>query len=166
MDVSPPAPQAPAPGRKQPSLSTNARLSGTDFGAASSTNLDLVTKEFVSRRPVLPDMLGRGLRAGGNDARGRALGEHQERGAPEMAGKKLFFCFLGPHPRPMERPRLGVQLELQLPGYPAATATQDSSHVCDLHHGSQQCQILNPLKEARDRTAASWFLVRLISTAP
>ena len=27
----------------------------------------------------------------------------------------------------------------------------DPSHVCDLHHSSQQCQILNPLNEARDQ---------------
>ena len=25
----------------------------------------------------------------------------------------LFFCFLGPHPRQMEVPKLGVKLELQ-----------------------------------------------------
>ena len=52
----------------------------------------------------------------------------------------------------MEGPRLGVQLELQLLAYTTATATQDLSHVCDLHHCSQQSQILNPLSEARDRT--------------
>ena len=28
---------------------------------------------------------------------------------------------------------------------------QDPSHVCDLHHSSQQHQILNPLSKARDR---------------
>ena len=50
--------------------------------------------------------------------------------------------------------------------YTTATATPDLSHICDLHHSSQQRQILNPLKEARDRTAASWFLVRLVSAAP
>ena len=26
------------------------------------------------------------------------------------------------------------------------------SHVCDLHHSSEQCQILDPLSKARDRT--------------
>ena len=31
-------------------------------------------------------------------------------------------------------------------------ATPDLSHVCYLHHSSWQCQILNPLNEARDRT--------------
>ena len=38
------------------------------------------------------------------------------------------------------------------PAYATATATQDSSHVCDLHHSSQQCQILNSLSKAKDRT--------------
>ena len=64
----------------------------------------------------------------------------------------LFLVFLGPHPRHMEVPRLGVKLELQLPAYTTATATWDLSHVCDLHHTSQQCQILNPLSEVRDQT--------------
>ena len=35
---------------------------------------------------------------------------------------------------------------------PTATATQDPSHIYDLHHNSWQCQVLNPLSEARDRT--------------
>ena len=52
----------------------------------------------------------------------------------------------------MEVPRLGVKLELQLPAYATATATQDPSHICDLHHSSQQCRILNPLSKATDRT--------------
>ena len=42
----------------------------------------------------------------------------------------------------MEVPRLGVQLELQLPAY--ATATQDPSRIYDLYHSSQQHQILEP----------------------
>ena len=52
----------------------------------------------------------------------------------------------------MEVPRLGVELELQLPTYTTARATQDPSHVCDLHHSSQQRWILNPLSGARDQT--------------
>ena len=64
----------------------------------------------------------------------------------------LFFYFLGPHPQPMEVPRLGVQSELL--AFTAATATSnlDPSCVCDLHHSSRQCRILNPLSEARDWT--------------
>ena len=54
----------------------------------------------------------------------------------------------------MEVPRLGVKLELQLPACTTATAMQDPSHVCDLHHSSQPCWILNPLSKARDQTRA------------
>ena len=50
----------------------------------------------------------------------------------------------------MEGSRLGVKLELQLPAY--TTATLFPSHVCDLHHSSQQRRILNPPSEARDGT--------------
>ena len=52
----------------------------------------------------------------------------------------------------MEIPRLGVELELQLPAYTTATATQDPTHVFDLHQSSGQRQILNPLSKARDWT--------------
>ena len=60
----------------------------------------------------------------------------------------LPFFFLGPHH--MEVPRLGIESELQLPAYTTATAMWDLSHVCDLHHSSQKCQILNPVTGARD----------------
>ena len=63
----------------------------------------------------------------------------------------------------MEVPRLGVQSELLLSAYAAATTRPDPSHVCDLHHSSQQLRILNPLREARDRTRK---LVGLVSAAP
>ena len=52
----------------------------------------------------------------------------------------------------MEVTGLGVESELQLLAYAAATATPDLSCLCDLHHSSQQCQILNLLSEARDQT--------------
>ena len=64
----------------------------------------------------------------------------------------FFFLFLGPHPQHMGAPRLGVESELQLPAYTTATATQDPSRVCKLHHSSWQHWILNPLREARDGT--------------
>ena len=35
-------------------------------------------------------------------------------------------------------------------GLATAKATQDPSRVCNLHHGSWQCLILNPLSKARD----------------
>ena len=49
----------------------------------------------------------------------------------------------------MEVLRLGVELELQLQVYAAATATQDSSHICDPLQSLQQHQVLNPLSRAR-----------------
>ena len=52
----------------------------------------------------------------------------------------------------MEIPRLEVESELQSPAYTTATATPDLSCVCNLHHSSQQCRILNPLSKAGDRT--------------
>ena len=60
----------------------------------------------------------------------------------------VCVSFLGPHPWHMEVPRLGVKWELQLPAYVTAPAKQ----VCNLHHISQQCWILNPLSKDRDRT--------------
>ena len=63
-----------------------------------------------------------------------------------------LFLLLRATPRHVEVPRLGVQSELQPPAYTTATATGDLSLICDLYHSSRQCQILNPLSEARGRT--------------
>ena len=52
----------------------------------------------------------------------------------------------------MEVPRLGVESELLLPATAAATAIQDLSCVCDLHHNLQQHQTANLRSKARDRT--------------
>ena len=65
----------------------------------------------------------------------------------------FFFSFFGPHPRHIYGgSRLEVKSELQLPAYTIATARQDPSQVCNLHHSSWQCQILNPLSKAKDPT--------------
>ena len=64
----------------------------------------------------------------------------------------FLYIFLGPHLQPVEVPRVGVSLELQLPAYATATAMPDPSHICDLHHRLWQHRILNPLNKARDRT--------------
>ena len=48
-------------------------------------------------------------------------------------------------------PSLGIESELWLLAYATATAAQDLSHVCGLHHSSRWPQILGPLGEARDR---------------
>ena len=63
-----------------------------------------------------------------------------------------LFCFLGLHLQHMKIPRLAVELELQILAYTTATAMLDLSNICNLHHSSHQCQILNPLSEARDGT--------------
>ena len=62
------------------------------------------------------------------------------------------FVFLGPLPRHMEGPRLGLQSELKPPAYATATATPDPNRVRDLHHSSRQRRILNPRSKARDGT--------------
>ena len=66
------------------------------------------------------------------------------RGVVHLCHHHTFF-FLGPHSRHMEVPKIGVKLVLA-----SATATPDQSHVCNLHHRSPQCQILNPLSEGRE----------------
>uniref|UniRef100_A0A8D1I8Y3 Uncharacterized protein n=1 Tax=Sus scrofa TaxID=9823 RepID=A0A8D1I8Y3_PIG len=62
----------------------------------------------------------------------------------------FFFLLFRAAPWHMEVPRLGVELELQLPAYATATAMPDPSCVWDLHYSSQQHRILNPLSRARD----------------
>ena len=69
--------------------------------------------------------------------------------------------FLGAHLQHMEVPRLGVELELQLPAYTTGKAMQDLSLVFNLHHSSRQCGFLNALSKSRDRTCnfmvTSWI---------
>ena len=64
----------------------------------------------------------------------------------------VFYClvFLGLHLWHMEVPRLVDESGLQLLAH--ATAMQDPSCICSLHHSSWQSRILTPLSEARDRT--------------
>ena len=64
----------------------------------------------------------------------------------------FLFFFKGLQVWHMEVPKLRVQSELQLLAYTTATATQDPSPVCDLHHSSGQRQIPDPLSRARNRT--------------
>ena len=64
-----------------------------------------------------------------------------------------LFYLLKSHTRGIyDVPRLGVESELQLLAYTMATARWNPRHICDLHHSSRQCRVLNPLSEARDRT--------------
>ena len=78
-----------------------------------------------------------------------------------------FFCLcLGLHPWHMEVPRLGVRLELKPPAYATATATPDPSRICNLHHSSWQCRILNLLSKARDWTRNLMVPSLIISAVP
>ena len=62
----------------------------------------------------------------------------------------LYFPpFLWLHLGHMEVPRLGVELELQLPSYTTATAMLDLIHIFDLCYSLWQCWIFNPLSKAR-----------------
>ena len=76
----------------------------------------------------------------------------------------FFLSFLGLHPLHMEVSRLGVESGLPLPAYTTAQATWDAGRVCDLHHGSQQRRIPDPLSKARDPTRnlmdTSWICFR------
>ena len=78
----------------------------------------------------------------------------------------FFFVLLGPQPRHIEVPRLRVELGLQPLAYTTATTMLDLSCVCNLHHSSRQCQILNPLSEARAQTRVLMDTVRFITTKP
>ena len=54
-----------------------------------------------------------------------------------------------------------------LTAYTTATAMQDPSHICDLHHSSRQCRILNPLnKSSGIEPTSSWMVVRFVTTEP
>ena len=64
----------------------------------------------------------------------------------------IFFFFSGLHLQHTEDLGLGVQLELQLPAYTTARATQVLSCICNLCCSLQECWILNPLSKARDQT--------------
>ena len=59
----------------------------------------------------------------------------------------IFFLlvFLGLYPWHMEIPRLGVELEMQLP----PTAMPDLSCVCELHRRLWPCQILLPTEQGQ-----------------
>ena len=82
------------------------------------------------------------------------LGQRKYIKANSTCFHPIFFLppLLRLYPGHMEVSSLGVNLELQLLAYATATATAtpDPSLICNLHHTSWQCQILNPLNGARD----------------
>ena len=55
----------------------------------------------------------------------------------------LFFLFITP-------PVTYGSSQARGRAYTTVTGTWDLSRICDLNHSSQQCQILNSLREARD----------------
>ena len=61
----------------------------------------------------------------------------------------VCFCLFRAAPTTYGNSQARVELEMQLPAY--TTARPDPSHVSDLHHSSQQYQILNVLSEDRDQ---------------
>ena len=60
----------------------------------------------------------------------------------------LLLCFLGIWKFQVE----GSSPSCSCRPCVTAPATQDLSRVCDLHHSSGQCQIINPLSRAKDQT--------------
>ena len=87
------------------------------------------------------------------ELKGRVVGREQAlRQHWLRSHRSFFFAFLGPSPRHMEVPRLWGPIRATASSLATATATPDPSSICDLHHSPRQCQILNPLSEARDQT--------------
>ena len=72
----------------------------------------------------------------------------------------FFFFFRAPVAYGSFQTR-GIKSETQLQAYTTVIAARDQSCICDLHHSSQQHQILNPQSDARDGTCilmdTSWI---------
>ena len=70
----------------------------------------------------------------------------------KMPPTLFFFFFLGPNPKHMEVPNLGVEPELQPPAYTTATETQIQAVSVTYTAVHCNANILNPLGKARDWT--------------
>ena len=64
----------------------------------------------------------------------------------------FFFVFFRAAPMAYGGSQAKDLIRALAAAYTTGTATQDPSHICDLHHSSRQCRILNPLSKARART--------------
>ena len=66
-----------------------------------------------------------------------------------------FFFFLEMYLKHMEVPKFQARGQIRAAAevYITALAMLDLSSICDLHHHSWQCQILSPLREAKDLTS-------------
>ena len=85
---------------------------------------------------------------------------------PQLRKQECFllsFFLLGLHPRQMEVPRLGVELERQRLAYTTAIAARDLSCTCGLHHNLWQHQILKPLNRPGIEPTSSRILVRILT---
>ena len=69
-----------------------------------------------------------------------------------MEGNFFFFGLFRAHPVACGSSQARGQTRAVAASLLTAKATPDPSHVCDLHCSSLQCRILDPLREARDRT--------------
>jgi len=80
---------------------------------------------------------------------------------PDEEGFYLFVCifFRATLKRHTEVLRLGVESELQVPAYLAATDTRDPCCVCDLYRSSRQCWSLTHGVRPGIEPATSWILV-------
>ena len=68
-------------------------------------------------------------------------------------GNTQFFFFLKAAPAAYGSPQARGQITAAGASlHRSHSAPQDPSRVCDLHHSSRQCWILNSLSETRDRT--------------
>ena len=63
-----------------------------------------------------------------------------------------FFLLFRSKPTSYGSSQTRGQIRTASASYTTATATQDPSYVCNLHHSLRQHQIVNPLSKARDRT--------------
>ena len=75
----------------------------------------------------------------------------------------FFFVFLGPYPRHMEIPSLGVKSELQLPAYTRATAMPDPSQATSVTYttGHGTTRSLTHWASPGIEPASSWMLVMM-----
>ena len=81
----------------------------------------------------------------------------------------FFFLFFWVIPAACESSQAGGlnrATAAELPAYTIATAMQDLSSVCNLHHSSGQCRNLTHWAKPGIEPKTSWFLVGFVSTAP
>ena len=78
----------------------------------------------------------------------------------------FFFCLFRAAPTAFGGSQVRGHIGAVAAGLHQSHSNPDPSHVCNLHHSSQQGRILNPLREARDPTCVIRDTTRFVSTAP